>query len=61
MKVEESKGKGRVQVKAGNSKAGGDQLEISSTDERMVDSKLNMRQQRTLMAPKDKAYWTAKT
>lgn len=52
MKVDESKDKGRVWVKASNSKAGGDWLEISSADKGTVDSKLNMRQQCTLMAVK---------
>lgn len=52
MKVDESKDKGSVWVKASNSKAGGDWLEISSADKETVDSKLNMRQQCTLMAVK---------
>jgi len=53
MKVEERKGKDRVQITASNSKAGGDWLQSSSADTGMMDSKSNMRQQCTLTAVKD--------
>lgn len=50
-----------VTLTPGNSKAGGYWLEMSSAGKAMVHSKLNMRQQCTLMAVKDNSILDSKS